>query len=140
MPHTTAAAKVKRENHGDQLKRKIDALDVSELILRNKIKSKGEHLHLDKKQKEEGKTDLAISVLQHTDRVRKVIDTTRWKIEYSGESLKRRKTSCIDILKSFCSRECLDECGGEWLRCDNITLQKINLPKNEFSTAIISAL
>ena len=61
-------------------------------------------------------------------------------MEHSAGSLKRRKISRTDILKSFSTSECLDDCGGEWLRCAKTTLQKNNLPKNEFSTAIISAL
>ena len=121
------------------VRKKIDALEVSEIILRNEIKSKTELLHLAKIQKEEGKTGLALYVLQHTDKVQKITDTT-WEMEHSGGSLKRRKISRTDILKSFCSSECLDGCGGEWLRCTKITLQKNNLPKNEFSTAIIFAL
>ena len=139
LPRTTTATKVKRENHGVKRKKKIDALEVSEIILRNEIKSKTELLHLAKIQKEEGKTGLALYVLQHTDKVQKITDTT-WEMEHSGGSLKRRKISRTDILKSFCSSECLDGCGGEWLRCAKITLQKNNLPKNKFSTAIISAL
>ena len=139
MPRTTSATKVIRENHGVKRKRKIDALEVSEIILRNEIKSKTELLHLAKIQKEEGKTGLALYVLQHTDKVQKITDTT-WEMEHSGGSLKRRKISRTDILKSFCSSECLNGCGGEWLRCTKITLQKNNLPKNEFSTAIIFAL
>ena len=59
LPRTTTATKVKRQNHGVKRERKIDALEVSEIILRNKIKSKAELLHLVKIQKEEGKTDLA---------------------------------------------------------------------------------
>ena len=90
VPRTTTAAKVKRENHGVKRKRKIDALEVSEIVLRNKIKSKTELLRLAKKQKEEGKTDLALYVLQHTDKVQKVIDTT-WEMEHSGINLERQK-------------------------------------------------
>ena len=43
-------------------------------------------------------------------------------------------------MKRFYSSEYVDDCRGEWLRCAKITVQKNNLPKNEFSTAIISAL
>ena len=110
------------------MKEKLDALEVSEIVLRNKIKSKTELLHLAKKRKEEGKTYLALYVLQHTDKVQKVIDTT-WEMKHSGENLKRRKIPRIDILKSFCSSELVDDgCGGEWLRCSKITLKKNNLP------------
>ena len=49
VPSTTTARKVKRENHGVKRKRKIDALEVSEIVLRNKIKSKTELLRLAKK-------------------------------------------------------------------------------------------
>ena len=122
---------MKRENHGVKRKRKIDALDVSEIILRNKIKSKTELLHLAKIQKEEGKTDLALYVLQHTDKVQKIIDTT-WEMEHSGGSLKRQKISRTDILKNFCSSECLDGCGGEWVRCAKILCRKITYQKTNF--------
>ena len=46
VPRTAIATKVKCENHGVKHKRKIDALEVLEIILRNKIKSKTELLHL----------------------------------------------------------------------------------------------
>ena len=46
----------------------------------------------------------------------------------------------LEIFKSFCSSECVDGCGGEWLWCAQITLEKNNFPKTEFLTAIISAL
>ena len=61
-------------------------------------------------------------------------------MEHSGENLERQKIPTIDILKSFCSSECVDGCGGEWFRCAKTTLEKNNLPKNMFSTAIISAV
>ena len=63
FPRTTTATKVKRENHCVKRKRKIDALELSEIILKNKTKSKTELLDLAKKPKEEGKTDLALYVL-----------------------------------------------------------------------------
>ena len=51
VPRTTTATKVKRENHGAKRKRKIDALEVSEIVLRNNIKLKTELLRLAKKNK-----------------------------------------------------------------------------------------
>ena len=52
--HTTTATKVKRENHGAKRKRKIDALEVSEIVLRNNIKLKTELLRLAKKKTKRG--------------------------------------------------------------------------------------
>ena len=53
--------------------------------------------------------------------------------------MKRRTIPRIDILKSFCPSECVDDCGGEWLRCAQITLEKNNLPK-AITTAIVFGL
>ena len=58
VPRTTRATKTKTwKPYVVKRKKKIDALEVSEIVLRNKIKSKTELLNLAKKQKEKGKTD-----------------------------------------------------------------------------------
>ena len=85
-------------------------------------------------QREEGKRDLPLYVLNNIDRCVKLIATT-WEMQCTKEERERSSKTCIQIL-----RESLEGCNGRWIQLARETLSRNGLGLGEFSRAVVTLM
>ena len=120
-------------------KRRFDALDLSDVIVAKDIKSKSELLKLANEQRQEGKRDLALYVLNNVEKCVKLINTT-WEMENARIEMARQKKKRLELLQEFCETDCVANCNGQWLQCAIQSLQRNSYEVTEFSEAVRSLL
>lgn len=145
VPRTNAATNRRRStstpvdtnNTITERKRKFDALDLAEVIVTKKIKTKKELLALANIQRKEGKRDLALYVLNNLDKCVKIIPTA-WEMERSREETERAQKSRMQILREASQTDCVATCAGEgkWLQLALETLSRNGFKVGEFSMAV----
>ena len=129
--HTTA----QNQNSSKKRKRSFDALDLSNIIVQNNIKCKTELLHFAKVQKDSGKTDLAIYILNNTQKAMRLIETS-WDMENASKLIQRTSRNRVEILSGKLNDPCTANCDGQWLQYARETLQKNNISNPEFAKAM----
>lgn len=135
-----AAAKSKPDAPPSRKRRKaFDALDLHHVVIKNNIKTKTELLRFASKQMEEGRTDVALYVLNNTPRAVKAMQTC-WEMVDAVENEKRESQSRLQILEEARKKKCVSGCDGEWKRLASQTLERNNCSKNEFRDAVKNAL
>ena len=146
VPRTNTAINARRStssasNAGgqSQRKRRFDALDLSDVIIAKKIKTKDELLKLANEQRKEGKRDLPLYVLNNIDRCVKLIGTT-WEMENVRVESERADKTRMQILRECLDSECVGRCGGQWYELAIETLQKNSLDMGLFAAAIRTLL
>ena len=137
-PRTGAATEARREGSARNRRRSFDALDLSELIVREKIRNKTDLLRLCHKQKSESKRDVAVYVLGNIDKCVKMIDTT-WEMEEAEGLIERSKLSRLEILQKAWEGSCKEE-GCKWLQMAKETLTRNDIGIADFSGAIKDSL
>ena len=95
---------------------------MSEIIVEKGIKTRTELLALANEQKMEGKTDIAVFLVN-------------WGPNVVPEVLSS-KISQIDILREAQSTECVPECNGMWLTCAKQVLQQNGINVQSFLDAV----
>ena len=104
--------------------------EVSELAVSKGIKNYLQLLALAKRQKTEGKKDLAEFIV---NRGKKAVG---WEIEESEEKLRRQQMSRMEILENALAGECTENCGGRWLNMALDILRRNQIERTHFSTAV----
>lgn len=120
-------------------KRKFDALDLADVIIAKKIKNKADLFKLANEQKNEGKRDLPLYVLNNTDKCVKLISTT-WEMKTVEEQMIREAKSRLEILEEKLLEECTSGCNGMWLECSLQTLERNNISAERFAKAVKTLL
>ena len=99
---------------------RLSMFDVSEIAVSKGIRSYLELLVLAKRQKMEGKTDLAQFIVNKgKGKVEEAIKTG-WEIENSEQTLMRQRMSRMDILYEALAGSCVENCEGRWLGITDI--------------------
>ena len=141
VPRTASAMNARRSTsaatigEGSTMKRKFDVLDLSDVIVAKNIKTKDALLQLAHEQRQEGKRDLTLFVLNNVDKCVKLITTT-WEMENVRIELARKQKSRMELLREFLDKDCVENCNGQWLAYALQTLQRNNFGVGEFSTAV----
>ena len=140
-PYRTAnATQARRQGHNRMTrKRSFDAVDLADVIEKNKIHDKIELLNLVKKQKKEGKRDLALYVFNNIDKSIKILSNV-WEMHSSDQVLERRTTQRMELLGNALKWECVESCAGRWLSLAKETLDKNNISVRTFSGAVSEAI
>ena len=147
-PRTSAASSSKRQASRDkqsgsqsvkQRKRSFDALDLSDIVLKNQIKTKTELLSFANRQKKDGKTDIALYVLNNISKAVKIVETT-WEMDSAVGNVERQCKTRMEIIHDALNEDCVVGCGGEWKRLAIETLRRNNICPTEFALAIKTAL
>ena len=115
-----------------QGKRYFDALDLSDVIVAKNIRSENEVLRLANDQKQEGKRDLSLYVINNVEKCVKLIHTT-WEMENMRREMERESKTRIQLLRKFCDVDCVVGCSGQWLECSKQTLKR-----NSYGTAVFT--
>ena len=100
--------------------------EVSELAVSKRIKDYLQLLALAKRQKTEGKKDLAEFIVNRGKKAVEEALKLGWETEESEEKLQRQQMSCMEILENALAGECTENCGG---CCLNMALD--NLRRNQ---------
>lgn len=137
-PRTDAATEARRQGGARNRRRSFDALDLSDLIVREKIRTKIDLLRLCHKQKSEGKRDVACYVLSNIDRCVKMIDTT-WEMEGAEGLIERSKLSRLEILQKALQASCNQE-GCNWLEMAQQTLTRNDIAIADFAGSVKDTL
>lgn len=139
-PRTGSATEARRQRSaGRNRKKSFDALDLSELIVRENIRTKTELLCLAKRQKNEGKRDLALYVVSNIDKCVKVLATT-WEMEAAECTIERSERTRIEILQAALEGICKEGESCQWLQMAIQTLQRNSINMNEFASKVKDAL
>ena len=129
VPRTTSAINARRStstsssDQGTTRKCKFDTLDLADVIVAKKIKTKEALLQLANEQRQEGKRDLPLYVLNNIDKCVKLIHTT-WEMENVHIEMERKTKSRLDLLREFLTENCVQNCAGQWLSCALQTLTR----------------
>ena len=143
VPRTASAMNARRSTSSSTIgdnattrgKRRFDALDMSDVIVAKNINSKAELLRLANEQRQEGKRDLALYVLNNVDKCVKLISTT-WEMENVRREMERDSKTRIQLLRQFHNGECVPACDGQWLQCALQTLDRNSIDVKQFSKAV----
>ncbi len=145
-PRTTAATSQKRaaakSNSGTSSKKRrkaFDALDLHHIVTKNNLKTKCQLLRFAKKQMEEGRTDIALYVLNNTPRALKVMETC-WEMVEPVDNEQRERKMQLQILEDARQKTCVTGCDERWKYMALQTLERNNCPAKEFGNAIKNAL
>lgn len=130
-PASTASPSTKR--------RRFDSLDLADTIIARNIRTKEDLLSLVQVQREEGKRDLPLYVLNNIDRCVKLIATT-WEMQCAKEERERSSKTRIQILRESLEAECVEGCNGRWIQLARETLSRNGLGLGEFSRAVVTLM
>ena len=115
---------------------RLTMFDVSEIAVSKGIKTYLELLALAKRQKMEGKTDLAQFIVNRGKKAVEEAIRTGWEIEKSEETLRRQRMSRMEILQEAFEGNCAENCDGRWLHIALNILQRNCIARDDFSAAL----
>ena len=141
VPRTESAMNAKRSTstamnttqQRTQGKRHFDALDLLDITVAKNIRSKNELLRLANEQKQEGKRDLSLYVLNN---VEKCVKHTTWEMENVRREMGREAKTRMQLLREFCDVDCVVGCSGQWLECAKQTFEWNNYETVAFTEAV----
>lgn len=117
-------------------RKRMSGFEVSEVIIRENIKSLLELQALAAEQKKEGKTDLAEFLINRTPRAVADILQTAWEIESAEDTLERSKKSRSQLLVEAKTSPCAEGCNGDWLTCAHEILDNNGVSRQFFSNVV----
>jgi len=141
VPRTRNASNKRRSTSSSQSdqpfqkQRKFDSLDLADVIVAKNIKCKDELLALVNVQRNEGKRDLPLYVLNNVDKCVKLITTT-WEMENVKVELERKAKTRMELLREFTKEPCVEGCERQWLSFALSTLHSNKFKVGEFSSAV----
>ena len=115
---------------------RLSMFEVSEIAVSKGIKSYLGLLALAKRQKTEGKTDLAQFIVNRGKKAVEEAIKTGWEIEESEEKLKRQQMSRLEILQAALEGDCTHNCNGRWLTMAKDILDRNGITQTEFGAAV----
>lgn len=118
-------------------RQRLSNLEVSELVLKRGIKREVELLALANEQKTEGKIDLAEFVLGRSSKCLKELISCTWKMKNATSILQREKMPRMTLIRqSLRDIQCVDSCGGNWLKCALEVLKQNHVHPYVFAAAV----
>ena len=133
-PRTLSATDTRRQGSNKTRRRSFDALDLSEIIVKENIRTKQELLRLAQAQKTDGKRDLALYVLNNIDKCVKILETTG-EMDSAKNSIERSGRHRIDILQESTAKQC-DDPHCQWLTMAKDTLQNNGIVIGDFAESV----
>ncbi len=134
-PKTGKATKAKNRK---AMKKRLSNLQVSNVILKNRIHSRVHLLAYAKAQSSKGDTSLYEFILNKgTKKCHELLEAV-WEMEGAKEKIDRASLSRLQILKQQLQQNCV--CEGEWLHCAQEILEKNGIEKPVFCDAIVKLL
>ena len=145
-PKTTTATSQKRaaaKSNSDisckKGRKAFDALDLHHIVIQNNLRDKRQLLRFASKQMEEGRTDIALYVLNNTPRALKIMQTC-WEMVEAVDNEQRDTKTRLQILEEVREADCVVGCNEQWKYLALQTLQRNNCSAKELRNAIKNAL
>ena len=117
-------------------RRRLSNLDVGEIVIARQIHNDGELFALAKRQKEEGKVDLAAFLFAKSERQVNEVIKSAWKMEEAQAVIERSNVPRLERVKEELKGQCLEGCRGQWLLCAMEVLRKNGVSAYAFSYAV----
>ncbi len=141
-PSTANASRARVEGRPGRGKKRsrLSAFDVSEIIVRKRLKTRVELLAYCNAQKQEGKTDLAEFVL---NRSKKSVDETlavTWEMAEAQAVLDRAKLRRVEILEEARDGQCVTGCDGQWITQARDILERNSIEEQSFCDGVLTLL
>ena len=114
----------------------LTMFDVTEIAVSKGIKTYLELLALAKRQKMEGKTDLAQFIVNQGKKAVEEAIRTGWEIEKSEETLRHHRMLPMEILQEAFEGNCAENCDGRCLHIALNILQRNCIARDDFSAAM----
>lgn len=119
---------------------KIDIVDLYQTVVKQNIKSDLQLCALARQEIQDGKQNFANFILRKTEKSRKEIIKTAWKIHNSAEILAREDKNRLEILYDHAEKECTCVVKGEWKTSATEILQNNGIDQSVFTSAIMMCL
>ena len=132
------SSKRRSKKSAKKQKKRLNNLDVAELILKQNVKSRTYLLALARAYKVQGETRLYEFVLNRGDKKVNELIQSVWEMESAREMIDRAAKSRLQILRDELLKACI--CKGEWLTCALEILAKNGIERAIFSDAIVKLL
>lgn len=96
--------------------KRLTNVDVSNLLVKENIRTEIELMRLALTRKESGEPDLQQFILNKTPKALSDLVATTWKMQKSPACIERRNKPRIQVVQEHISEECIPDCGGKWYR------------------------
>ena len=140
----TIAEEERRKKKEDKKKvKRIDKLDIIDIIRGEKIKTDAElMLHGEKRRKDMGDRDLILYLVKLGEKGRAELFKESHKLENAEEDVRLANTSRLDIVREISSDNgnCICPHGGLWLALAMDIFHKNGLPWKDFANAVYQLL
>ena len=127
-------------SQGSKKMKRLSNFEVSEYLLKNSIKNDTELLALANVQKEEGKTDLAEFILKKTPKALNELIACTWRMQEAPSRIDRANKSRFEVIVETVDKDCVPQCGGEWLVCAKQVLRNNKIHPFVFADALRNLL
>ena len=118
-------------------KQRLSNYEVGEVAIANNLKTRLQLLAFANAQKIEGKTDIAEFVMNRSKKVVDELLSTAWDMAGAEAALQRAKLRRVEILRQTLEEEvCVPECNQQWLLQAMDILQRNNINRDDFCSAI----
>ena len=118
---------------------RLTNLQVGDMIVQNKIRSKTELYAMAESRKREGENDLANFLFSRQEKTISEVITKSWFLKSAGAELVRENTSRMELVCDAAeNQQCEENC--EWLTCALEVLSLNRIPAVQFATNLRTAL
>ena len=125
------------QNASQSKVRRLSNLDVSKFLVRNNIKNENDLFVIATEQQKAGKEDLYTFLVNRSPKSLQDLIITTWKMQNAKASIARHNTPRMNIIREAAGvAECVEGCGGKWLKCALEVLRNNGLHPIEFAEAV----
>jgi hypothetical protein len=121
-------------------KKRLSALQVSEIIHAKSIKTQTELFALAQEQKHNGKCDLSEFIMNRQPKAIAHILKTTWDMSNAQAKLDRSRKTRIELLIEAAQGGCIEGCEGRWLACAQEVLVTNGIQVRDFGAAVYTLL
>ena len=125
-----------RGNKGKKRKRQLSAYEVSQIVVRQGIKSRLELLAFAQDQQKEGKADLAQFIVNRGAKVVEEAIRVAWELSEAPRLVTRSRQSRLERLKVASEGNCVSNCNKKWLELATNIMARNNIETSQFAGAV----
>ena len=129
------------QNDKEKKCQRLTNIEVGDFVVKHKIRSRVKLLAVAKRQKNEGKLDLANFVFNRNKKQLNDLIDTAWEMENAEEELASTDRDRMQVIYDKADSRCVAGCEDRlWFYCATEVLQNNNIEPNNFAKAIVDLL